>query len=105
MDTGATVGFDGFGQDFYFTATWKASSDNERVELLAGLIHDGYEDQLVVGQDVCMKCMLKYFGGMGYDHVMLRVLPRLQEVFGVTGAVIDKLLVGNPRRLLANAVA
>jgi phosphotriesterase-related protein len=102
LDTGATIGFDGFGQDFYFTATWKASSDNERLQLLADLIHDGYEDQFVVGQDVCMKCMLKHFGGMGYDHVVMRVLPRLREAFGVTDDVIEKLLVANPRRLLAN---
>ena len=100
LETGATLGFDSFGQDFYFTATWKAKSDMERLRMLARLIDAGYENQLVVGQDVCMKCMLKRFGGMGYDHVIRRVMPRLRDVHCVPETVIDKLLVGNPRRLL-----
>ena len=100
LETGATLGFDSFGQDIYFTATWKAKNDMERLQMLARLIDAGYENQLVVGQDVCMKCMLKRFGGMGYDHVIRRVMPRLRDSHGVPEAVIDKLLVGNPRRLL-----
>ena len=100
LETGATLGFDSFGQDFYFTAEWKAKSDLQRLEMLARLIDAGFEDQLVVGQDICMKCMLKSFGGMGYDHVIRRVMPRFRDVFGVPEHVIDKLLVANPRRLL-----
>lgn len=100
LETGATLGFDSFGQDFYFTPDWKAKSDLQRLEMLARLIDAGFEDQLVVGQDICMKCMLKCFGGMGYDHVIRRVMPRLRDSFGVPAHTIDRLLVGNPRRLL-----
>ena len=100
LETGATLGFDSFGQDCYFTAGWKAKSDLQRLEMLARLIDAGFENQLVVGQDICMKCMLKCFGGMGYDHVIRRVMPRFREVFGVPQHTVDKLLLGNPRRLL-----
>lgn len=100
MDRGVTVGYDSFGQDFYFAPRWKAKSDNERIHMLTRLIDAGYDDQLVLGQDVCMKCMLKAFGGMGYDHVLARVVPRLRDAFGVADSSIEKMLVANPTALL-----
>ncbi len=47
------------------------------------------------------KHYLLRFGGMGYDHVMRRIVPRLKDSFGLTDELIHKLMVTNPRRLLA----
>lgn len=101
LDRGVTTGFDSFGQDGYFTPNWKSLSDNTKMRILADLIHRGYEDQLVVAQDVCKKHHLLAFGGLGYAHVVRRVVPRMQENHGIDDAIIQKLLVGNPRRLFA----
>jgi phosphotriesterase-related protein len=49
---------------------------------------------------MCRKHFLHRFGGYGYDHVLRRITPRLQKSFGLSDAVIAKLLVDNPRRLL-----
>jgi phosphotriesterase-related protein len=100
LKRGVTTGFDSFGQDGYFTPTWKSLSDNEKARTMVDLIECGFEDQLVVSQDMGKKHYLKRFGGMGYDHVLARVVPRLKASFGVTDVAINKLLVANPRRLL-----
>jgi phosphotriesterase-related protein len=100
LERGVITGFDSFGQDGYFTPTWKSLSDLEKATTLAKLIELGYEDQLVLSQDMGKKHYLLRFGGMGYDHVIRRVVPRLRSAFGIGDEVIDKLLVSNPRRLL-----
>ncbi len=100
LSLGATIGFDSFGCDVYFARLWKSPSDMEKV---AGLLADlelGYEDQLVLGHDISLKCQLKRFGGMGYDHVLRRIVPTLVNHHEVASGVINKLLVQNPRRLL-----
>jgi phosphotriesterase-related protein len=100
LERGITTGFDSFGQDGYFTPTWKSRSDLAKMTTLVTLIERGYEDQLVLSQDMGKKHYLLRFGGMGYDHVLRRIVPRLRTSFAVTDSVIEKLLVTNPRRLL-----
>lgn len=100
LDRGIITGFDSFGQDGYFTPTWKSRSDLTKMKTMVALIELGYEDQLVMSQDMGKKHYLLRFGGMGYDHVVRRIVPRLQESFGLSDELIRKLMVTNPRRLL-----
>ena len=100
LDRGVLVGFDSFGQDGYFTPTWKSRSDLTKMRTMVRLIELGYEDQLLMSQDMGKKHYLLRFGGMGYDHVLRRIVPRLQDSFGLTDELIHKLMVTNPRRLL-----
>jgi phosphotriesterase-related protein len=97
---GVITGFDSFGQDGYFEPLWKSRSDLEKMTTMVALIERGWEDQLVVSMDMGKKHYLKRFGGMGYDHVLRRIVPRLRTHFGISDAVLDKLLVTTPRRLL-----
>jgi phosphotriesterase-related protein len=100
LEAGAVIGFDSFGCDVYFARLWKSPTDMEKV---AGLLSDlemGFEDQLVLGHDVSLKCQLKRFGGLGYDHILRRIVPSLIAHHGVDPKVADKLLSENPRRLL-----
>jgi phosphotriesterase-related protein len=103
LDRGIVVGFDSFGQDGYFSASWKSRSDLAKMTTAAALIEKGYGDQLVLAQDISRKHMLHALGGFGYDHVVRRVVPRLQELFGVDDAVVRAMLVTTPRRLLTIA--
>lgn len=98
---GVITGFDSFGQDGYFSPSWKSLADNTKARLMADLIHSGFGSQLTMAQDVCKKHHLLAFGGFGYAHVIERVVPRLRDVFGVDAATIDELLVGTPRRWLS----
>jgi phosphotriesterase-related protein len=103
LSRGVVVGFDSFGQDGYFTSSWKSLSDQTKADTMVALIGLGYRDQLVMAQDICKKHHLQRFGGMGYSHVVRRVVPRLQEVHDLDDATIHQLLVATPRRLLTVA--
>ena len=101
---GVITGFDSFGHDGgYFSPGWRARSDLDKMRTLAELVERGWEDRLVVSHDMHRKHFLARFGGFGYDHVPLRIVPRLRSEFGLTDAVLDKLLVSTPRRLLTIA--
>lgn len=103
LELGAWVEYDTFGSEFYWdSVNGRSPRDTERVVALAALIHDGFEDQLLVAQDIWVKQSLKRYGGWGYDH-LLRVVPHLLAQVGVGDSVIQKLLVSNPRRALALA--
>ena len=97
---GVVIGFDSFGQDGYYTPTWKSRSDLEKMTTLAKLVELGFRNQLVLSQDLGKKHYLRAFGGMGYDHVLNRVVPRLKANFGISESIVEDLLVTTPRRLL-----
>ena len=69
------------------------------VEAIPKLIEQGYEDRILLSQDVCSKAQLKRYGGNGYSFVMEHVLPTLRNK-DVTEKQIRKLIVDNPRRVL-----
>jgi phosphotriesterase-related protein len=73
------------------------------MQMMADLIERGFEDQLVVAQDIGKKHYMRRYGGMGYDHVIERVMPRMKKFMGVSQRAIDKALVETPRRLLTRA--
>jgi phosphotriesterase-related protein len=101
LKTGAVIGFDSFGCDVYYDRHVKSPSDLEKLRALVAVLEAGFEDQVVLGHDTGMKVQLKRYGGMGYDHVIRRIAPTLRSEFGATEATVEKLLVANPRRLLA----
>jgi phosphotriesterase-related protein len=71
------------------------------MEAVASLVHEGFSEQLVLGCDVWAKYMLRSFGGLGYEHLLRRIMPSLQQSYGVADHDIETMLVHNPRRLLA----
>lgn len=103
LDRGVVVGFDSFGQEGWFSPTWRARTDLEKAETTVALIERGHLDQLVLAQDVCKKQHLRRFGGFGYDHVLRRVLPRMQETQGITDQQVESMLHRTPLRLLSPA--
>lgn len=97
---GCFIEFDCFGSEVYFDEEGlREPSDAERIESLLSLMEAGYERQLLLSQDVCTKMQLRHFGGMGYDHILRTIIPRLQKR-GVPQATLDMMLVENPRRFL-----
>jgi phosphotriesterase-related protein len=98
---GATVAFDTFGSELKFSGLFDHPSDIERMRYLAELIDGGWEGQIVLAHDVFLKAHLHGFGGNGYEHLLARVLPTLQARYGISPAVLDQLMVHNPRRHLA----
>ena len=100
LDRGPLVGFDSFGQDGYFEPIWKSKSDQAKLETMLALVEAGFEDQLLMSQDMHKKHYLLRYGGLGYNHVLARVVPRMKVTYGADDALIEKLLVTNPARFL-----
>lgn len=104
-DRGVYVEYDSFGREYYWDAQnvyW--GNDAWRVTSLAALTKRGYLDQLLVSQDVCFKMDLRGYGGYGYDHILVDVLPALRRV-GVTAEDLDAILIHNPGKVLATVAA
>jgi phosphotriesterase-related protein len=102
-DSGVILEFDNFGLENYTTQTGSLRqnrSDLERMERVAQLLDHGLVEQLVLGSDVYTKAQLRTYGGLGYTHLQKRIVPALQEYFGVTDAHVEQMLVATPRRLL-----
>ena len=73
-------------------------TDLERVRLIARLLESGYESQVLITNDICLKSMLHAFGGWGYDHIVTNVVPVMADQ-GISEAVINRLIVDNAARL------
>ena len=106
LKRGAYLEFDNFGKEFYIIknpgefAGGAFASDIERVRMLMKLIEKGYEDKLLLANDVCLKILLHTFGGWGYDHVHVNIKQMMQSE-GMSREMIEKLLEQNPMRFLA----
>ena len=66
------------------------------------LIAEGYADRILLSQDVCTRIQLKRYGGTGYSFIPEEFLPHLRKT-GVKEEDIQKIMVDNPKRVLALA--
>jgi len=94
---GVSLGIDHIGQSHGMQVY---APDSRRVDNIVTLIERGYIEQLVISQDLFLKEMWHYNGGIGYDHILRNFVPMLQER-GVTTAQIQTMMVKNPARLLS----
>ena len=105
LKQGVYVEFDNFGKEYFVEKDARHDGygcfvrDTERIEFMKKLIAMGYVDQLLVSCDVCLKTCLRTYGGWGYDHVLLNVVPMMKE-FGISDEDIDKMLRKNPADVL-----
>ena len=77
----------------------QVAADALVAECIPQLLEAGYEDRLLLSQDVCMKMHLHAYGGTGYTFVLEKFLPYLRHL-GVTEEQVHKMMVANPRRVL-----
>jgi phosphotriesterase-related protein len=77
-------------------------NDGGRMAHVLALIEAGYGDRLLLSHDIAYKTSLVKWGGYGYHHLLVNVVPRLRRK-GVDDAGLRRLLVDNPRRALAFA--
>lgn len=89
-----------FGNEAQLRAGLREPTDAERIEALLELLAEpGMEERCVLGGSVWTKTQLRAYGGMGYEHLLLRIVPALQEG-GLSEASATSMLVSNPARLL-----
>ena len=74
--------------------------DEQRARNVKAVLDAGYGHRLLISQDVCLPHHLRWYGGIGYGHLLTTFVPMLRAV-GVTQAQIDTLMVANPARVLS----
>lgn len=106
LSKGALIEFDNFGKEFYispedrgFTAGVFAT-DIERIRTIKLLIDEGFEKQILISNDICLKIMLHHYGGWGYDHILRNIVPMMIEE-GITRDTIKLLIRENPKKWLS----
>jgi len=105
LKQGAIIEFDNFGKEYYVDRRNRNlldgsfATDVERVKFIVSLIEKGYEKQLLITNDICLKSMTHTYGGWGYDHVITNVIPMMKD-FGISDEHIVLLMKENPLRFL-----
>jgi phosphotriesterase-related protein len=104
LGRGVFVEFDNFGKQFVIEpneqgfAGGSFARDSQRIAALKTLLDEGFAKQLLITGDICLKCMLRRYGGQGYGYVLETIVPLLLNE-GVDPAAIELLLQDNPRLL------
>jgi phosphotriesterase-related protein len=100
--TGCYLEFDIFGWEntgMFMDDAINMPNDTGRLDRIIFLIENGFEDQIVISQDVCRKWHLSRNGGQGYDHILNNIVPRMKKL-GITESQITKILIKNPAKAL-----
>jgi len=90
---GANLGFD-------HSARPDDARIDEYVRTILAVLEAGYEDRVFLSSDFASSKRLRKNGGPGIDLTVTTFVPRLRRA-GVNDAVLHRILVENPRRLLA----
>jgi phosphotriesterase-related protein len=103
--TGLWLEYDLFGTEnsyYPYNPSFDMPNDGGRMAHVLALIEAGYGARLLLSHDVAYKTSLVRYGGHGYHHLLVNVVPRLRAK-GVDDAGIRQLLVENPARAFAFA--
>jgi predicted metal-dependent phosphotriesterase family hydrolase len=74
-----------------------------RADNVAALVREGFVDQILLSEDICMLDHLKAHGGKGYGYLLEIFIPMLTER-GVEKSDIDRMLIANPARAFSRPV-
>ncbi|GAA4026672.1 phosphotriesterase-related protein [Arthrobacter methylotrophus] len=98
LETGANLIYDGPGKAKYYP-------DSVRIDLLRQLVADGFEDQVMLCNDMGRRSHHTVYGfGPGWQWIKQRFIPRLLEE-GLTEEQIHKFMYTNPARAFSFAPA
>jgi phosphotriesterase-related protein len=103
--TGIWLEYDLFGLEnsyYPYNPSFDMPNDGGRMAHVLALIEAGHRDQILLSHDIAYKTSLVKYGGYGYHHLLVNVVPRLRAK-GVDDAGLRRLLVDNPARAFAFA--
>ena len=98
--TGIWLEYDLFGLEnsyYPYNPSFDMPNDGGRMAHVLALIAAGHGDRLLLSHDIAYKTSLVKYGGYGYHHLLVNVVPRLRAK-GVDDGGLHRLLVDNPRR-------
>jgi phosphotriesterase-related protein len=97
-DTGCYLEYDLFGNESSYyppNPDVDMPSDAERMDVILWHFEQGLEKQILLSHDVATKHRLHAYGGLGYDHLITNVMPRLRKR-GLSEDQVATLIVDNP---------
>jgi phosphotriesterase-related protein len=103
--TGVRLEYDLFGLEtsyYPYNPAFDMPNDGERMRQILFLIERGHLPQILMSHDIAYKHCLTKWGGFGYHHLLVNVIPRLRDR-GADDRTIETLLVDNPRRAFTYA--
>ena len=103
--TGIWLEYDLFGLEnsyYPYQPSFDMPNDGGRMAHVLALVEAGHGDQILMSHDIAYKTSLVKYGGYGYHHLLVNVVPRLRAK-GVDDAGLARLLVDNPARAFAFA--
>jgi phosphotriesterase-related protein len=103
--TGVRLEYDLFGLEtsyYPYNPAFDMPNDGERMRQILFLIERGHLAQILMSHDIAYKHCLTKWGGFGYHHLLVNVIPRLRDR-GAEDQTIQTLLVDNPRRAFTYA--
>lgn len=92
-ERGAFLGIDNIGYHDY-------QREERRAQNVIELIRAGFRSQVLLSMDIATLNDLHWYGGKGFDYLLLRFVPLLREL-GASAEDVHTLLVENPQRALA----
>jgi phosphotriesterase-related protein len=98
--TGVWLEYDLFGMEnsyYPYNPDFDMPNDGGRMAQILALIGRGHQDQILMSHDIAYKSSLTKYGGYGYHHLLVNVVPRLRRK-GLDDAGLRRLLVDNPTR-------
>ena len=103
--SGVYLEYDLFGLEtsyYPYNPAFDMPNDGGRMAHVLALIDAGHRDQILMSHDIAYKHCLAKWGGFGYHHLLVNMIPRLRDR-GADDRTIQTLLVDNPRRAFSYA--
>jgi len=100
--SGCYLEYDLFGIEvsYFPLAEVDMASDAQRLDFIQFLVDAGYQNRIVIAQDICRKERLVKYGGYGYAHILENIVPWLIDR-GLSPDQIDGITTRNPAELLS----
>ncbi|KAH9492259.1 hypothetical protein Btru_026112 [Bulinus truncatus] len=101
-ELGTYLEFDLFGVEvshYQLSETFDMPSDAQRIKLIKSLLDEGYEDKVLISHDIHTKHRLMKYGGHGFSHTLLNVVPKMLTR-GITQQQVNKIIRLNPQTWL-----
>ncbi|XP_060062613.1 phosphotriesterase-related protein-like [Ylistrum balloti] len=94
--------YDLFGVEnshYQFCESCDMPNDADRIRRIKSLLYAGFEDRITIAHDIHTKIRLMKYGGHGFSHILLNILPKMQQR-GISKKVAYKMVTENPQRWL-----
>tara|TARA_B100000029_G_scaffold499190_1_gene569228 strand:- start:6963 stop:8030 length:1068 start_codon:yes stop_codon:yes gene_type:complete len=100
---GCYIGLDLFGFEKSFTFNYpkiKMPNDGRRMDIIEHLINNGFEDKILISQNISTQDRLLSYGGHGYFYILNHMVPRMKKR-GFSESIINKLTQTNSQNAIS----